>query len=308
MKKIEVTIGVCVRNCEGTIKESLCSILNQDFPHEMLKIIVVDGNSKDRTIPIVKDLLSRTDIQFCILSDNGKGLGKARSIVVDNATGKYIVWVDGDLVLPSNYISEQIEFMEQNSKVGIVGGKFRVYKGKNLCALLESLSCNADIKASAETKAAPAHLAAAGSTFRLDALKHVGNFDSNIKGAGEDIEIAFRIRSAGWLLAINQEVLHINRETWKDLWDEFFWWGYGGHYVSRKCPSSIVLWREFPPVTFAFGILLAFRAYKITHLKACFLLPLHHIFTGTAWLIGFVKGHIDGYDPHHLDISMIQQR
>ncbi len=308
MKKNEVTIGVCVRNCESTIKESLCSILSQDFPHEMLKIIVVDGNSKDRTMPIVKDFLSRTDIQFLILSDNGKGLGKARSMVVDNASGKYIVWVDGDVVLPSNYISEQIKFMEQNGKVGIVEGKFGIYKGKNLCALLESLSCNADAKTNVGMKAVPAIVAAAGSSFRLDALKQVGNFDSNIKGAGEDVEIAFRIKSAGWLLAINQEVLHRNRERWKDLWEEYFWWGYGGHYVSRKFPRSLLLWREFPPVALAFGILHAFRAFKITHLKACFLLPLHHVFTATAWFTGFVKSHIDGYDPRHLSIGMIQQR
>jgi glycosyltransferase involved in cell wall biosynthesis len=302
MKKIEVTIGVCVRNCESTIEESLSSVLNQDYPHEMLRIVVVDGNSEDRTIPIAKDLLSRTDIKFRILSDNGEGLGKARSIVVDNASGKYIVWVDGDVVLPRNHVSEQIEFMEKNIEVGIVGSRFLPNKGKSLCALLENLGrINLPYTETKKTRYTATVLPTAASTVRLCALKQVGSFDKEIRGAGEDFDIALRIKSAGWLLSKNQEVLHICRERWKHLWDEQFWYGYGGHYISHKFPGSVALCTFiFPPFAFAYGIREAFRAYDMTHLKASFLLPLYYVFIGMAWLSGYAKSHIDGYDPRHL--------
>jgi len=48
MKPI-ATIGVCVRNCEATIKEVINSIINQDFPHELMEVIIVDDGSEDRT-------------------------------------------------------------------------------------------------------------------------------------------------------------------------------------------------------------------------------------------------------------------
>lgn len=301
MKKTEVTVGVCIKNCESTIEESFGSILIQDYPHELCKIIVVDGNSEDKTIPIIKNLLSRTDIRFCILSDGGKGLSKARSIVVENASGKYILWVDGDIVLPTNHISEQVKFMEQNTRIGIVRGvvrgKMGASKGESLCALLETLSCSAHVKTNVRTKATPALLGTAGSTFRLKALKQVGNFDTNLRGAGEDVEIAFRMKSAGWLLSINQEITHINRDRWKDLWAEHSWWGYGGHYVGHKFAGSVSFWPKLPPVAFASGIMHAFRVYQKTRLKACFLLPVYYVFTGMAWLDGFVNGHIDDYHP-----------
>jgi glycosyltransferase involved in cell wall biosynthesis len=301
MKKIEVTIGVCVRNCESTIEESLSSVLNQDFPHEMLRLVVVDGNSEDRTIPIAKDLLSRTDIKFRILSDNGKGLGEARSIVVDNTSGKYIVWVDGDVVLPKNHISAQIEFMEKHVKVGMVGSYFLPYEGKSLCALLESYHISFWTPKTKKTMSTPVFLPTAGSTIRLYALKQIGSFDKKIRGAGEDIDVALRIKSAGWLLARNQEAVHMCRERLKDLWDEYFWWGYGGHYISHKFPDSFIVNTSlFLPLAFIGGVLKAFSAYDMTHLKVSFLLPLHCVFTTMAWISGYAKSHIDGYDPRHL--------
>jgi glycosyltransferase involved in cell wall biosynthesis len=61
-RKIMVTIGVCVRNADETIKEAIDSVIRQDFPHEHMEIIVVDGNSHDKTLSIIEDCLSKTAI------------------------------------------------------------------------------------------------------------------------------------------------------------------------------------------------------------------------------------------------------
>jgi len=101
---VDVTIGLCAKNAEATIAESIDSILKQDFPHRCMEIVVVDGLSKDRTLSIVKEMLKKTDIGFSIHSDNGKGLGAARNIVCRNAGGKYILWVDSDIILPEEHV------------------------------------------------------------------------------------------------------------------------------------------------------------------------------------------------------------
>ncbi|MEM5867131.1 MAG: glycosyltransferase [Candidatus Aenigmatarchaeota archaeon] len=41
------------------------------------------------------------------------------NVVVKNASGKYIIWVDCDMILPKDHVQKQVEFMEQNPKVGI---------------------------------------------------------------------------------------------------------------------------------------------------------------------------------------------
>lgn len=133
-----VTIGLCVKNNEATIKEAVDSIVNQDFPHELMEVIVVDGCSQDQTLAIINEIFSRTDIRFRIFSEN-KGLGFARQIVVDNALGKYIVWVDGDVILTKNYIEKQVDFMERNPKVAVAAGSFGLLPDDSYVATLEGV-------------------------------------------------------------------------------------------------------------------------------------------------------------------------
>jgi len=59
---IRITIGLCVKNSEKTIKKCLESIINQDYPKELVEIIIVDGGSKDRTIEIAKEMISNAGI------------------------------------------------------------------------------------------------------------------------------------------------------------------------------------------------------------------------------------------------------
>ena len=56
-KKPKVTVGLVVKNCEDTIKETIYSVINQDFPCGLVELIIVDAYSKDRTISILKAAL-----------------------------------------------------------------------------------------------------------------------------------------------------------------------------------------------------------------------------------------------------------
>jgi len=283
---LKVTIGLCVKNSEKTVKEAIDSVINQDFPHEEMEIIVVDGGSEDRTLDIITDRVSKINIQTKIYDDGGNGLGVARQIVVDKACGKYIVWVDGDVILSKDFSLKQVEFMEQNPHVGIAGARYRyISKEGKLVNDLQSLLCRAESTD-----------AWMGSNIsRIEALRQVGGFDKRIKGACEDIDIIARIKAADWLVSINQEAkfYHNCRDTWRDLWNEQKWFGYGGHYISHK--HKFVLWRRVPPASFMSGLMLALKVYKLTYQKKSFLLPSQSVFQSIAWCLGFIKSHMDGY-------------
>jgi len=133
--KTVVTIGVCVRNSASTIREAIESIISQDFPHELIEIIFVDDESEDNTLSVIQEYVSRINILAKVFKSSWKGLGHARQIVVGNAEGEYIVWVDGDIVLSKDFIRKQVEFMEQYPKVGIAKGKQSLEPG-GICPLL----------------------------------------------------------------------------------------------------------------------------------------------------------------------------
>jgi len=295
--KAKVTIGFCVKNCETTVKEVVNSIVCQDYPHELMEVIVVDGNSTDKTVQIIKDTLCCSDIKTRIFFEN-KGLGFARQLVVDNACGDYIVWVDGDVVLAKDHVSKQVEFMEKNPKVGIAGGKFQNYPRENWVALLESIEWMVlDRIYGGNASVRPVLHRAGGSVYRVKAIKQAGGFDMCIKGALEDLDAEYRIGTVGWLTYfVTDAVFHDRRkQTWKDVWNENFWYGYGGHYFIHKHGRIM---QNFPVFE---GLRRTALAYKSTHRKIVFLFPLQYFFKKIAWLLGFLKAHLDGYGHYTAD-------
>ncbi|MEM2506752.1 MAG: glycosyltransferase [Nitrososphaeria archaeon] len=285
--KPKVTIGVCVRNCESTILETVESIVAQDYPHELLEVLVVDGHSSDKTVQIVKMVLPDSNIESHVLFEN-KGLGFARQIVVDNAKGEYIVWVDGDMILPRDFVKKQVEFMEQNPKVGIAKGRYGIIKEDSLVATLENIDFMTTF--SIERGEMPDVLGTSGCIYRVKAVKEVGGFDKNIAGVGEDMDIECKIRTAGWELSISPTYFYeIRRKTWQALWREYFWHGKGGFHIFRK---KVRVFRSFPLSVVFTKFVQAARAYRLTYTKKALLLPMHYLFKRTAWVSGFLTESI----------------
>jgi glycosyltransferase involved in cell wall biosynthesis len=298
--KPEVTIGVCVRNCEDYIREAVDSILNQDFPHELMEVIVVDGCSKDKTVSIVEGTLCKSDVKTRIFFEN-KGLGFARQIVVNNAEGDYILWVDGDMVLSKDYLRKLSDFMDKKSNVGIVKGKQALQPGKNLLATLEAYSRAAGRMVNYQSrKGRLKALGTAGALCRTRALKDAGGFDTSLRGYNEDWDMEIRVRSKGWLLCtIDAFYLDYERGelTWNVLWSKYWLRGYYTHYFLHKNKGMLKHYRTIPIAAFFAGLLHAFTLYKKTRQKEVFLLPFQSMLKMTAWYIGFIKSHVNSYAP-----------
>jgi glycosyltransferase involved in cell wall biosynthesis len=289
-----VTIGLCVKNAEPTITKALDSILEQDYPHELITLIIVDGCSKDKTLSIVKEKLVKTNIKYKIFREK-RGLGFARQIVVDNSSGSYVIWVDADMILPKNFVRKQVQFMDGNLKVGIGRAIYGILVESGPVAYLENIPFV--IESLRHKKEVPIGICGTeGAIYRIDAIRQAGGFDINIKGAAEDIDLARRILAAGWLAQSTDAVFYeLCKESWKDLWDQYCWWGYGGHYIFHKTKNLDMPFKISPLGGFLAGILRFPYAYKLTHRKLLFLLPCHYAFKRLAFCYGFTKAHIEGY-------------
>lgn len=289
-RNIRVTLGMCVKNSEAIIRDAIASILSQDYPHETMELIVVDGYSEDNTLNTLKDALVNADVKTKIFQEK-EGLGRARQIVVDNALGEYIIWVDADLILSKNFVTNQMEFMNKNPNVGIAKGKYGINgtgSHENLVEALENTEFLLSTMSNGETSSKS--LGTSGCIYRVKAIRQVGGFDQNFKGAGEDQDAEHRVRAAGWALHITQAVFYERRrQTWRSLWKEYFWHGYGCSYLFKKNRETINIYKFLPPVAIVLELLRVPSAYKLIKRKATLLLPFHYIFKRTAWYLGFMK-------------------
>ena len=83
-----------------------------------LKILVVDGNSVDRTANMAKVLGAEVVFQ----DGQGKGDAFAKGIKNISTDVNYVIITDADFTYPAEYIPKMIQILEQNPSVGMVCG------------------------------------------------------------------------------------------------------------------------------------------------------------------------------------------
>ena len=113
----KISVIIPVYGVEKYIRQCLESIINQTYKN--LEIIVVNDGTKDNSMKIVEEYLS--DERIKIINKQNGGLSSARNRGMEEATGKYIFFVDSDDWIELN----TIEILVKNSKsVDIVGTNF----------------------------------------------------------------------------------------------------------------------------------------------------------------------------------------
>lgn len=81
-------------------------------------ILVVDGNSYDRTVEIAKAF----EADVLTQESKGKGAAVAQAIARLNGNFKYVVFIDADFTYPAEYLPQMISLLEEIPKVGMVCG------------------------------------------------------------------------------------------------------------------------------------------------------------------------------------------
>lgn len=106
--------GKCIESCLRSLKK-------QDVKKE---IIVVDSNSKDKTISIAKKYADK------VIVTKKRGVGLARNMGAKKAKGDILVFVDADMVISKDVSKRLLEKFKDPKMIGICGeaysrGKFR---------------------------------------------------------------------------------------------------------------------------------------------------------------------------------------
>jgi len=109
----KVSVITPTYNSETFISQTIDSVLNQS--HKNLELILVDDASTDGTRDILeKYRLKDTRVRTILLNENG-GSGIARNKGIENASGRYLAFVDSDDYWHCDKLVSQLEFMRTNN-------------------------------------------------------------------------------------------------------------------------------------------------------------------------------------------------
>ncbi len=116
-----VSITIVTWNSEKYIKPCLLSILRQkDFGFKDFEIIIIDNNSKDNAISIIKNEFSEV---LLIENSSNQGYARANNQGLKVAKGDFILFLNPDTQLQDNFFLPMLDFLERNKKTGAVAPK-----------------------------------------------------------------------------------------------------------------------------------------------------------------------------------------
>jgi GT2 family glycosyltransferase len=114
------TISLIILNFNTTgYVERLINSISNNVDVKDYEIIVADNNSSDKSFRLLKD-----KYPFIKIVENEKNLGFAsgNNSAVRHASGKYLLFLNPDIIIIDNSVDKLIEYMEENPDTGIISG------------------------------------------------------------------------------------------------------------------------------------------------------------------------------------------
>lgn len=255
-----ITIICPIYNEERRIEDCIHSIIDQDFPHEEMEVLFVDGMSTDRTREIVG--VYSQQYPFIRLLDNPKHIAPvALNTGIRAAKGDIIVRLDAHSKYPTDYFS-------------VLVNKLRTSEADNVGGICNTLPAKDTPVCQAIAYAMSSPFGMGNSHFRIGADREmwvdtvpfgcfhreifdkIGYFDEELVRNQDDEFNGRIIRHGGKILLMPQVVVdYFARDTISKTAKMFYQYGLFKPLVNKKLHKPTTLRQFFPPL-FLTGVIL----------------------------------------------------
>jgi len=224
-----VTIAMPAYNEERYIEACIASVQAQDYPAELIEILVADGRSTDRTRELLAQL-SAADPRIKMIDNPERLQASGLGHMVKQAQGDVIVRMDVHCEYAPDYVRKCVETLERTGADNVGGAQRAKAKSvfqRALCAALTSPLGVGGAKyrsADAEGFVDTVFLGA----FRRRVFEAVGLWDPKAI-TNEDAELNQRILDSGGQVYLSRDIVvhYFPRDNFKALAKQYYKYGRG---------------------------------------------------------------------------------
>jgi len=117
----KVSIVVALRNEENNIFKLLKGVDLQDYPKELIEIILVNDHSTDNTVGEIEKFIFQNKAEILLINAVGEGKKKALAEGFFLAKGELILTTDGDCEIPTDWVKSLVSFFKMHNPVLVFG-------------------------------------------------------------------------------------------------------------------------------------------------------------------------------------------
>lgn len=214
---MNLSIIIVSYNTQELLKKCLLS-LKGATQNIITEIFVVDNNSQDQTVNMIKDSFPTVKL---IVNKTNRGFSKANNQAIVKAKGRYILILNPDTEVFPDTLHKMIDYMSSNPKVAIASCKVeltngtidqdcrrrfptpwrafchftqlsKIFKGSKIFDQYYLGYIPEDIEQEVDS------VVGAFMIVRTQAIKKVGLFDEDFFFYGEDLDWCWRFKNAGY--------------------------------------------------------------------------------------------------------------
>lgn len=246
-KLLLVSVIIPTRNSERTIESCLKSLKKQTYKN--IEIIVVDNFSQDQTFIKARPLADKA-------FQKGPERSAQRNYGAKKSSGKFIMWIDSDMILERTVIEECIKKMDQDPSLSAL--------------IIPEISIGKGFWAACKTLEKKCYIG----DERIEGLRFINKKTFNKIGgfsdfiAGEDWDFTLRVRTKGYKVGrIKNVVYHYEGELKliDDLKKKYYYATKSLPYVDRhiKRPLDVLLFIFRPAFFRNWKLLLSYPLHTL---------------------------------------------
>ncbi len=246
-----VSVVIPMRNEAAHIAACLDSILAQDYPAERVEIIVVDGDSDDDSLEVLRGYGTR----LRVLRNPARIVPAAMNVGIRAAQGSIVARVDAHTVLAADYIRAGVETLQRTGADDVGGPMRSVGGGRWGNAIAAAMSSRFGIGAyfhfaTADREVDTVYMG----MYPRGVFERIGLFDEELV-RNQDDELNYRLRKAGGriFLSMRMRSAYQNRQSLKALARQFYQYGWWKIRVLQKHPRQMSV-RQFVPPLFVVSL------------------------------------------------------
>lgn len=256
----KITVVLPIRNEEQFIAQTLDYILTQDYPRELMEVLVVDGESDDRTVAIVSEI-AKTDPRVRLLSNPQRFSSAARSTGARAATGEIVTFIDGHTYIDNDQLLKSTACLMQEKEVDVLSRpQFLDTPDNSFFQKAVSLARKSVLGHGLDStiytdKDFFVDPSSSGASYRREVFDEIGYFDERFD-ACEDVEFNYRVHKSGRksFTSLALAVYYYPRASLGRLFRQMARYGAGRLRLARKHPATLSP-TTLLPVFFLLGII-----------------------------------------------------
>lgn len=231
--------SVIVLNYQGEkmIQATLESLSNLSYPKDRFEVIVVDNNSRDKSREVIENYKHSLTTHYL---DKNLGFAGGNNEGIKRAKGEYMILLNNDCVVDTDWLTELVKVAEKDEKVFAVGSKVylqQTNKIQNAGILMFEDGYGRDVGAvvqnhiqdyakdigqynrEKETYA----VCAVAALYRKNILDQIGLLDDTFFMYYEDVELSERARMHGYkIVYAPKAVVHHDHAASSGEFSNFF--------------------------------------------------------------------------------------